>query len=143
MPSYANNAVPSSTSKDIGVPSAKSEDVDMVDASMPFAEANEMKPTLYTVYNVATDISYAPEEALKTGLGMVKTIKENIKKLELGSKLRKDVWLREIERFALSYFSDHDLIAMSLVFKTKEHRPPSLLSAEASRFNCCFRESAI
>ncbi|GJE84682.1 nuclear GTPase SLIP-GC [Phanerochaete sordida] len=43
------------------------------------------------------DIQYAPEDALKEGLGMVKTLQANIKKLEFGSKLRKDVWMREIE----------------------------------------------
>jgi hypothetical protein len=102
VPSYANNAVPSSNSKDASVPNAKSEDVDMVDATKPLIEAPEVKPALYAVYNSATDILYTPEEALKTGLGMVKAIKESIKKIELGSKLRKDVWLREIERSVLS-----------------------------------------
>ena len=29
---------------------------------------------------------------------MVKTLKSSIKTLELGNKMRKDVWLREIER---------------------------------------------
>jgi hypothetical protein len=50
------------------------------------------------VYDIVADISYVPEAALKEGVGMVKEIKERIKKLELGSKLRQDVWLREIER---------------------------------------------
>ena len=44
------------------------------------------------------EIDYLPENALKEGLGMVKTLKSSIKTLELGNKLRKDVWLREIER---------------------------------------------
>ncbi|THG92694.1 hypothetical protein EW026_g8299, partial [Hermanssonia centrifuga] len=48
-------------------------------------------------YQSEDDITYVPEDALKQGLGMVKSMKHNIKRLELGSKLRKDVWLREIE----------------------------------------------
>ena len=58
-------------------------------------------PPSYRVFNSSDDINYRPEDALKEGLGMVKTLKANIKKLELGSKLRKDVWLREIERRVL------------------------------------------
>ncbi|KAL6306643.1 Dynamin family-domain-containing protein [Sparassis latifolia] len=60
--------------------------------------ANPEPPrAFYKVYASPDDIQYVPEDALKEGLGMVERIKGNIKKLELGSKLRKDVWLREIE----------------------------------------------
>lgn len=52
----------------------------------------------YHVFSGPGDILYAPEEALVQGLHMVKTLKANVKKLELGNKLRKEVWLREIER---------------------------------------------
>ncbi|KAG2348817.1 hypothetical protein BDR05DRAFT_873352 [Suillus weaverae] len=52
---------------------------------------------LYQLYDSADNISYTPEAALQAGLGMVKTLKAGIYKLELGSKLRKDVWLREID----------------------------------------------
>ncbi|KAG1755777.1 hypothetical protein EDB19DRAFT_1956649 [Suillus lakei] len=52
---------------------------------------------LYQLYDSADNISYTPEVALQAGLGMVKTLKAGINKLELGSKLRKDVWLREID----------------------------------------------
>lgn len=62
---------------------------------------DEHKPALYTVYNSAAEIPYRPEDALKEGVGMVNTLKASIKKLELGSKLRKDVWLREIDRFGI------------------------------------------
>ncbi|KAI0786384.1 hypothetical protein C8Q75DRAFT_771545 [Abortiporus biennis] len=72
----------------------KDEDVPMGDADT--AEQPEQRKQ-YTVYQDANDIDYQPETALKEGLAMVKAMKTNIKKLELGSKLRKDVWLREIE----------------------------------------------
>ena len=60
------------------------------------------KPTLYQLYDSADDIPYTPENALGEGLGMVKTLKAAIDKLELGSKLRKEVWLREIDRYVVS-----------------------------------------
>ncbi|KAG1907278.1 uncharacterized protein F5891DRAFT_940152 [Suillus fuscotomentosus] len=55
------------------------------------------EPMLYELHDSADNISYTPEAALQAGLGMVKTLKAGINKLELGSKLRKDVWLREID----------------------------------------------
>jgi hypothetical protein len=76
----------------------KDEDVAMENAPSALAVQEEVKPCLYTVYDSAADISYVPETALKEGVGMVKEIREGIKKLELGSKLRQEVWLREMER---------------------------------------------
>lgn len=55
------------------------------------------KQALYTVYSCAAEITYVPENALKEGLSMVDTIKNSLKTLKLGSKLRQDVWSREIE----------------------------------------------
>jgi hypothetical protein len=68
----------------------------MPDAPAP--EAEDVQQRLYTVYHSASEVPYLPENALKEGLSMVKTIKSNIKKLEIGSKLRKDVWLKDLER---------------------------------------------
>ncbi|THV08632.1 hypothetical protein K435DRAFT_883341 [Dendrothele bispora CBS 962.96] len=51
----------------------------------------------YTVYTSANDISYEPELALKEGLGMVKTIRTSMQNLKVGSKLRQEVWLRELK----------------------------------------------
>jgi hypothetical protein len=78
----------------------KSEDVTLGDVGSHFPNApEESKPSLYTIYASAADVPYQPEEALKEGLSMVKTLKANIKKLELGSKLRQEVWMREIDRY--------------------------------------------
>ncbi|KAK0486897.1 hypothetical protein EDD18DRAFT_1192269 [Armillaria luteobubalina] len=52
---------------------------------------------LYYVYNSASDIPYSPEGTLQEGLGMVKSIERELEKLQLGSKLRQDVWHRELE----------------------------------------------
>jgi len=52
----------------------------------------------YRVYSSAADISYKPDMALQEGLIMVEEISKKIRTLELGSKLRKDVWFREVER---------------------------------------------
>ena len=46
----------------------------------------------------AAEIDYTPEKALQAGLSFTKVIDKRVKKLELGSKMRKDVWLREIAR---------------------------------------------
>ncbi|PIL36747.1 hypothetical protein GSI_00436 [Ganoderma sinense ZZ0214-1] len=51
----------------------------------------------YKVYEKADDISYVPEDALKEGLGMVRALKASIKTIDLGSKMRQDVWAAEIE----------------------------------------------
>ncbi len=55
---------------------------------------------LYSVYNSASDVPYSPEGALQEGLGMVKSIEQGLGKLQLGSKLRQDVWHRELEKCA-------------------------------------------
>lgn len=80
---------------------AKNEDTVMSDATIPPAPAPPTpKPVFFTKYTSTTDIPYAPEDALKEGLGMVKSIKTSIKTIQLGSKLRQDVWLRELERWS-------------------------------------------
>ncbi|KAF6762688.1 hypothetical protein DFP72DRAFT_876603 [Ephemerocybe angulata] len=53
-------------------------------------------PPRHHVYESASDIDYAPENALHEGLNMVKTIEDTVKTLVLGSKLRQEVWQREI-----------------------------------------------
>lgn len=52
----------------------------------------------FNLYESVDEIQYQPEAALKEGLGMVKSLRVNVNRLELGSKLRKDVWIRELER---------------------------------------------
>lgn len=56
------------------------------------------KHVRYTVYHSPEEITYSPDEALKEGLGMVASIKASLKDLQLGSKLRQEVWMRELER---------------------------------------------
>lgn len=53
---------------------------------------------LFKKYESVEDIHYAPEDALKEGLGMVKTIKMNLKSLNVGSKMRQEVWMNEIKK---------------------------------------------
>ncbi|RDB22483.1 Nuclear GTPase SLIP-GC [Hypsizygus marmoreus] len=91
--SVSQNAQPKN---DASTATCKDEDVAMGDATnapIPAAPKN----VLYTVYGSSNEIAYAPEDALKEGLGMVNSIKASLKQLKLGSKLRQDVWLREIE----------------------------------------------
>ena len=64
----------------------------------------QSRPNFFTVHEDASEITYVPEDALKEGLGMVKTIKQTLTKLELSSKLRAEVWDREITKFVHQYF---------------------------------------
>lgn len=64
----------------------------------PQEQPANVKQAYFTAYNSSDDITYTPEDSFKEGLGMVKTVKENLKKLELGSKLRREVWDREIAK---------------------------------------------
>ncbi|KAG5716551.1 GTPase SLIP-GC [Termitomyces sp. T112] len=72
---------------------AKDEDAYMEDATNTFMS----KRTFFTPYKSHKEISFTPEGALKEGLGMVSSIKSGLKSLQLGSKLRQEVWMREIE----------------------------------------------
>lgn len=73
-----------------------------------FAAAPQAAPEppkiFYKTHLRADEINYLPEDALKEGLGMVEALKANLKKLELGSKLRKDVWMREIDRWVYARY---------------------------------------
>lgn len=51
---------------------------------------------LYTRYASVQDITYTPEIALQQGLAMVKAIQKEVLPLELGTRMRKEVWLREV-----------------------------------------------
>ena len=64
----------------------------------------QSRPKFFTVHEDASEITYVPEDALKDGLGMIKTIKQTLTKLELSSKLRAEVWDREITKFVHQYF---------------------------------------
>ncbi len=65
-----------------------------------FAAAGALAPPrdLFKKYEAVEDIHYAPEDALREGLGMVKTIKMNLKSLNVGSKMRQEVWMNEIKK---------------------------------------------
>jgi ABC-type multidrug transport system fused ATPase/permease subunit len=49
----------------------------------------------YTRYHSASEIAYTPDGVLREGLGMVESVNSKLEHLDLGSKLRKEVWLRE------------------------------------------------
>jgi hypothetical protein len=70
-------------------------------APLTAPQTEPLKP-LYSIFKQHEDIDYNPEDALKTGLGMVADLKASLKKLELGSKLRKDVWMCEITEYVFA-----------------------------------------
>lgn len=105
MPSYIqHNAASTGEGSSSGLPAVIPKSEDATTGNAP-PEPETAKPTIYTHYGSAFDISYTPEDALKEGLAMVKTIRNNIKKLQLGSKLRQDVWLRELEKYVIVHYS--------------------------------------
>ena len=69
----------------------------------PKAEASESVPLTvaapkYKKYASVDEIDYVPEDALKQGLGMIGSLKDFLKKLDIGSKLRQEVWMRDITK---------------------------------------------
>lgn len=53
--------------------------------------------SLYKSYASSTDIIYTPEEALREGLNMVSAISSGLDTLDLGTRMRKDVWARTVD----------------------------------------------
>lgn len=64
----------------------------------------QTRPKFFTIHEDTSTFTYTPEDALKEGLGMVKTIKQTLTRLELSSKLRAEVWDRELTMFVYRYF---------------------------------------
>ena len=98
-PSYGQNRLASTSTSGRDNLRPKAEDGSAQEQKVftqPQNEDNNLFSMFYTLYRGSEDIEHTPEAALKEGLGMVKTIKECLKKLELGSKLRRGVWDREI-----------------------------------------------
>ncbi|KAG9077908.1 hypothetical protein FRC06_008636, partial [Ceratobasidium sp. 370] len=65
----------------------------------------------HNTYRSAGEINYTPENALEEGVEMAKTIGSYLKQIDLGSQLRKDVWLREVENLK-SQGAPHTMIAV-------------------------------
>ena len=80
------------------------ENVVMDDNNRGDKAPQQPKTNFFTIHEDASEITYIPEDALKEGLGMVKTIKQTLTKLELSSRLRAEVWDREITKFVHQYF---------------------------------------
>ena len=108
----------------------KWDDVTMEDATTGPLARETPKQKSYTMYAAVAEITYAPENALEEGVGMVNAIKNSLKKLNLGSKLRQDVWSREIERRVLSLSNlriDND--TLPLYYSLKSQGAPTTLIA--------------
>ena len=59
----------------------------------------------FTIYQSADEIQYAPEHVFREGNKMVKAIDANLKKVKLGSKLRQEVWRKEISTYAYTHYN--------------------------------------
>jgi hypothetical protein len=79
---------------------------------------------LQTTYASAVDITYTPENSLAHGLEMLKNIKYHVNRLEVGSKLRKEVWLREIAKYAFFFaFVTSRVLTLRIASRSKDHLP--------------------
>ncbi|KAK0453568.1 hypothetical protein EV421DRAFT_2030518 [Armillaria borealis] len=94
VPFYVQESASSTT----GTPKAEPETQQDAPLGSSSSRLAVQRPVmLYSVYNSAGDVPYSPEGALQEGLGMVRSIEQGLGKLQLGSKLRQDVWHRELE----------------------------------------------
>lgn len=66
----------------------------------------EVVPPTFVKYTSAAEITYTPENALTTGTSMVEEVKALVEKLELGSKMRKTVYVKDIDKSVFSSFKD-------------------------------------
>ena len=114
---------------DASGPIAKQEDAIMQDAIEP------PKPSYFKIYGSADEISFTPEDALKEGVGMVKAIKNSLKQLQLGSKLRHEVWQREIEKYIHILSMPHSDVNTRIFF-SQSARPRCSYDID-----CCVRRS--
>lgn len=91
---HKSSPVASNQSQGVLVKQDDSADVNM---APPTSE-----PALFATFESATEIDYSPEASLRQGLGMVNALKSTVKTLKLGSKLRVDVWDRELKRCGIT-----------------------------------------
>jgi hypothetical protein len=97
----------------------------------------QSRPNFFTVHEDSSEITYVPEDALKEGLGMIKTIKQTLTKLELSSKLRAEVWDREITKFVHQYFFfefENILMSLHLVSLEGQGSPRTLIAVCGGNF---------
>jgi hypothetical protein len=92
----------------------REENVVMNDNNRGDEMPQQLKPKFFTIHEDASEITYIPENAFKEGLGMVKSIKQTLTKLELSSKLRAEVWDRELTKFVHQYFYTENCIYTDL-----------------------------
>jgi hypothetical protein len=93
--------------------------------TLPFGRKNPSQPSqpILKIYNDALDIVYTPEAALEQGLAMVNLAKKSISTLHVGSKMRQEVWLRDIKRCV--FFEPLKVPAeQALGWKVLEHTRP-------------------
>ena len=100
MPAYVADA-PTRSGRTDDEPcrgAAKAPGVEMTGTINAQAQPFVDQPT-FLMHQTAAEIAYRPEGALSQGVAMVKALEFTVKKLDLGSRLRKEVWQREIDKY--------------------------------------------
>ena len=51
------------------------------------------------IYKDTSEISYTPERNMQHGLQMLRNVKNYVNELDVGSSVRKNIWLRDISKY--------------------------------------------
>ena len=73
---------------------------------VPSGQVKSYIAPLFEEHKSAEEIAYSPEAAVKEGINMIQTLKVQMRNLKLGSKLREEVWAREISRSVIAVMAD-------------------------------------
>ena len=70
---------------------------DLVPFAQPFLALHDVPNAEEVEYKEAEDVEYSPEGALKMGLYRVKGLFASLRRAELGTELRKEVWMESLK----------------------------------------------
>lgn len=84
---------------------------------------------LFKEYKTVDEVQYSPEAALRHGNKMVQMFKSRIESMNLGSKLRQEVWARDITKYVHLWRHDVNLTMAYVYFSLESQRPPTTLIA--------------
>lgn len=73
---------------------------------VPSGQVKSYIAPLFEEHKSAEEIAYSPEAAVKEGIKMIQTLETRMRNLKLGSKLREEVWAREISRSVIAVMAD-------------------------------------
>ncbi|OSC99144.1 hypothetical protein PYCCODRAFT_1446932 [Trametes coccinea BRFM310] len=102
LPPAASQTAPNAQDVDVKPPQSSQPTIAKVTSTANIDKAPQDQDgvathTTFRKFESVDDLQYAPEEALKEGLAMVKTLRSSLQSLNVGSKMRQEVWMNEIK----------------------------------------------